>query len=224
VNPRDLSAIERIQLGGRAPGELEHALVALGGGSLWVSEFGPPAVTCWGLRTHRLVRRYELSPRAFPVEITYGEGGAWVPDFEGDELLHSDGATGAMSEIEIGPGPTNPAVGFGSVWVTSTDQGTVWRLDAFTERVARVIPVGDVAYGTTVGAGSVWVTDYCRGTVVRIDPRTNEIVARIETGFIPRWLAFGAGHVWVGVAEEDKFGFLSSPGCQGSRSGATATS
>jgi YVTN family beta-propeller protein len=96
-------------------------------------------------------------------------------------------------------------------------QGTVWRLDPFTEQVQQVIPVGRAPFGLAVGAGSVWVTDYCGGTVVRIDPATNEVVARIETGHIPRWLAVGAGHVWVGVAGKDTFGADSLQRCSGSR-------
>jgi len=182
VSPRSLGAIERIKLAGRAAGELLHALLALGGGSLWVSEVAPSAVTRWSLRTHGLIRRYELAPLEFPVEITFGDGAAWVSLFESDELLRIDAATGTTSRIAVGPGTTNPVLGFGSVWVSSTSQGTVWRIDSFSERVERVIDVSGVPFGLAVGAGSVWVTDYCHGAVARIDPKTNQIVARIEVG------------------------------------------
>ena len=66
-----------------------------------------------------------------------------------------------------------PTHRFGSVWVTSMWQGTVWRLEPFTEQVQQVIPVGRAPFGLAVGAGSVWVTDYCGGTVARIAPETN---------------------------------------------------
>jgi DNA-binding SARP family transcriptional activator/streptogramin lyase len=216
VNPRSLGAIERIRLAGTPPGSLRHALPVLGAGSLWVSEFGPSAVSRWSLRTHRLIRRYELSMLALPVEITFGDGAAWVALHEDGELLRIDAASGSARSIAVGPGPTNPAVGFGSVWVGSTEQGTVWRVDSLTERVQRVIEVGGVPHGLAVGAGSVWVSDYCRGTVVRIDPESNEVVARIETGHIPRWLEFGAGGVWVGVTEADVFEFLPTEQCRSS--------
>ena len=108
-------------------------------------------------------------------------------------------------------------MGFGSVWVTSMQQGTVWRLEPFTGLIQQVIAVGRAPFGLAVGADSVWVTDYCGGTVARIDPETNEVVARIETGHIPRWLAVGAGHAWVGVAGEDTFDATSAfPRCKGS--------
>jgi streptogramin lyase len=132
-----------------------------------------------------LIRRYEPASVALPVEITYGDGAAWVPLFQSDDLLRIDAATGATRRISVGPGPTNPVLGFGSVWVSGTGQGTVWRINTISERVEQVIPVGGGAFGLAVGAGSVWVTDYCRGVVDRIDPKTNEIVARIKTGHIP---------------------------------------
>jgi DNA-binding SARP family transcriptional activator/streptogramin lyase len=210
VDPRSLYAIERIRLADRLPRELVHALPALGAGSLWVSEVAPSAITRWSLRTHRLIRRYQLAPLEFPVEITFGDGAAWVALFEPDELLRIDAVTGATRRISVGPGPTNPVLGFGSVWVTSTEQGTVWRINALSQRVERVIDVGTVAFGVAVGGGSVWVGDYCHGAIARIDPKTNKVVARVETGPFPRWLAFGAGHVWVGVGADDTFDF---PGC-----------
>jgi DNA-binding SARP family transcriptional activator/streptogramin lyase len=210
VSPSSLDALERIRLKGRLPGELLHALPALGGGSLWVSEHGPPAVTRWSLRTHGLVRRYDLGPFDFPVEPTFGAGAAWVALLQSGELLRIDADTGEMSRVSVGPGASNPAVGFGSVWVGSTEDGSVWRVNALSERIERVIGVADATFGIAVGAGSVWVADHCAGAVVRIDPETNEIVARIETGYFARWLAFGEGHIWVGVSAEDRFEL---PGC-----------
>ncbi len=215
VSPRSLGEIEQIRLGGR-PGDLERASVALGGGSLWVSQFAPAAVTRWNLETHLLERRYELGGAAVG-EIIFGERAAWVPLFSASVLLRIDAATGSTTRIPVGAGPTDPVMGFGSVWVTSMQQGTVWRLEPFTGQVQQVIAVGRAPFGLAVGAGSVWVTDYCGGTVARIDPETNEVVARIETGHIPRWLAVGAGHAWVGVAGEDTFDATSAfPRCKGS--------
>jgi streptogramin lyase len=206
VSPSALGAIARISLGA-APGSLLHALPALGAGSLWVSEVEPSAVTRWSLRTHALIRRYELAALEFPVEIVFGDGAAWIALNQSDEILRIDAVTGAATRIGASPGTTSPVLGFGAVWVGSTEEGTVWRIDSVTERVRAAVQVGRVAFAVAVGDGSVWATDYCRGAVVRIDPESNEIVARIETGYFPRWLAFGAGHLWVGVAGTDTFDF-----------------
>ena len=140
----------------------------------------PAAVTRWNLETHLLERRYELGGFG-GGEIMFGERAAWVPLFSASVLLRIDAATGSTTRIPVRSGPTDPVMGFGSVWVTSTQQGTVWRLEPFTGQVQQVIAVGRGPFGLAVGAGSVWVTDSCGGTVARIDPETNEIVARIET-------------------------------------------
>lgn len=215
VSPRSLGAIERIELD-VDPGSLLFAHPALGAGSLWVSQAEPSAVTRWSLRTHRLQRLYELQPLEFPVELAFGHGAMWTALHNSSEVLRIDVATGAASRLTVGPGPTNPVLGFGSLWVSSTGQGTVWRIDPVTERVQGVVEVGDVAFGVAVGAGSVWVGDYCRGAVARIDPRTNTVVARIETGYFPRWLAYGADRVWVGVSADDTFDFACPASSKGS--------
>jgi YVTN family beta-propeller protein len=214
VSPRSLGEVEQLRLAGR-PGDLGYAFGAVGGGSLWLSQFPPTAVTRWNLETHRLERRYQLG--GFGAgEIMFGERAAWVPLFSDSELLRIDAATGSTTRFPVGAGPTDPVLGFGSVWVASLLQGSVWRLEPFTGQVQQVIPVGRAPFGLAVGAGSVWVTDSCDGTVARIDPKTNEVTARIETGHIPRWLAVGAGHVWVGVTDADVFHIRPLQRCKGS--------
>jgi DNA-binding SARP family transcriptional activator/streptogramin lyase len=206
VSPRTLGAITKLDLG-VDPGSFLVAMPALGGGSLWVSEVAPSAITRWSLSTRRLQRRYEFQPLEFPVEPTFGDGALWVALHETHELLRIDAATGATSRVAVGRYPTNPVLGLGSVWVSSTGEGTVWRIHPVTERVEGVIEVGDAAFGIAVGGGSVWVSDYCRRAVARIDPATNAVVARIPIGYFPRWLAFGADRLWVSVSAEDPFDF-----------------
>lgn len=74
------------------------------------------------------------------------------------------------------------ATGFGSVWVSESQDGFILRLDPRTRRVVARIPAGaEVTLAT--GAGSVWAAPRASGTfgrpLLRIDPRTNRVVARI---------------------------------------------
>jgi streptogramin lyase len=206
VSPRSLAAIETIALDAD-PGGLVYALPALAFDSLWVSGAAPSAVTRWSLRTNRVVRRYELQPLELPVELASGEGLMWIALLQSNELLRIDVATGGARRVGVGRGPTNPVLAFGSLWVSSTGQGTLWRIDPVTESVERIIDVGEVAFGVAAGGGSIWVGDYCGGAVLRIDPATNRVVARIETGYHPRWLAFAGGRLWVGVSAVEMFDF-----------------
>lgn len=178
--------------------ELVHAFVAVGGGSLWISQYPSPGVLRWRLRTQRLERRYDVSLAEFPVEVTYAAEAAWVG--VGSDLLRIDGRTGVSRRVPVGPGVSDPAYGFGSIWSGSVYENAVWRVDVQSERTTAIVPVGQVSFGLAVGAGSVWVTNHCDGTVSRIDPDTNSVVATVETGYYPRWLAFGHGFLWVGVS------------------------
>ena len=179
---------------------LLQAWVEVGGGSLWVSEFGPPAVKRWQLPTLQLARTYRLDATEFPLQVGFGGGAAWVALSVENALLRIDAEGGATTEIEVGNVPRDPVFGFGSVWVAMGKDGTVWRIDPRTERASAIVKTGKGPWGIAVGGGSVWVTNHCDGTVARIDPATDEVVATIELGLFPQWLAVAGEHVWVGVA------------------------
>ena len=127
----------------------------------------------------------------------------WVVLGDSRALLKIDDLSGRATTIPAGSRPSGPAVGFGSIWSSSIDEGTLWRFDGVTgERSRPLLDVGRAPFGVATGAGAVWVTNNCDGTVKRIDPATNEVVATIETGHFPKWLAVGQGHVWVVLTAE----------------------
>jgi YVTN family beta-propeller protein len=187
---------------------LTHAFVAIGGGSLWTSEYGPGTVSRYRLRTLQLEQRLPLGSPDFavPVEIIYADAAAWVGLGLWNELLRIDDLTGLTTRIPIGSGPSGLVFGFGSIWTASVVDGAVWRVNPNNERTMAIVRAGRVAFGLAVGAGSVWVTNHCEGSVSRIDPRTNSVVATIETGYFPKWLAIGRGFGWVGVAGSEVAG------------------
>jgi streptogramin lyase len=84
------------------------------------------------------------------VLLTRG-GGVAAPAAATDSLVRIDPATNRVAgRAAAGPGATGVAVGAGAVWVSSRDEGSVWRIDAQTGEV-RKIPgfpePGDVAVG-----------------------------------------------------------------------------
>lgn len=195
IHTETLGAVARVPLAR----DLLHAFVAVGGGSLWISQYPPAEVLRLNLRTLDLERRYALGLYEFPVEITYADGAAWVAT--GADLVRIDGTSGTLRRVAVGPSSSDPAYGFGSMWAGSVDAPAVWRVDTVTGRTVATVATGRVTFGLAAGAGSVWVTNYCDGTVSRIDPADNTVVATIRSGFHPKWLAVGARHVWVGVSD-----------------------
>ena len=187
------------------PRDLAYASVAVGGGSLWVSyNPSPAAVVRYDVLTLRAQRRYPFASGSIqaPFQVTYGLGAAWVPLGFGNAVLRIDGASGVTEEIRVGSTPTDPAVGFDSVWVPMFGDDTVWRIDPLSATASSIVNVGHGPFGVAVGAGSVWVANNCGGTVSRIDPASNEVVATIDTEYFPRSLDVGHGYVWVGVGAE----------------------
>ena len=205
VNERDDEVVqidvERIvtvdRLGVRGAG---LGYVAVGGGSLWLTESAAGALSRWRLPTLELQERYRFESGALPLEVGFGRGSAWVALVHSGELLRIDAASGRSERIRVGDGPGGPpTMGFGSIWTTSTE-GTVWRVDAATGKVRAIVRVGGLPFGVAVGAGAVWVANHDDGTVARIDPATDRVVATIRTGFFPEWLAADDRYVWVGLS------------------------
>ena len=64
-----------------------------------------------------LVRRYSLPYPTTPVEVTFGAGAAWVGLGSANELLRIDSRDGSTRRIPVGDTPSDPHVGFDSVWV-----------------------------------------------------------------------------------------------------------
>jgi YVTN family beta-propeller protein len=95
------------------------------------------------------------------------------------------------------------AFGEDAVWVTSTDRGTVTRVDPHTNLIVETIPVGTSPRFIATGAGAVWTLNQGDGNVSRIDPKTNKVTATIDVG-VPGPggdIAVGEGSVWVTAFE-----------------------
>ncbi len=138
--------------------------------------------------------------------ISAVEGAVWVDNGIGD-IARIDPTRNSVTALIKGPAfVARMAVGNGGVWVTEPqsglgrdESGSLWRIDASRQTVARTIPVGRSPRGVATGAGAVWVANTLDGTISRIDPRTNKVVATIKIGNTPRALAVAYGLVWVTV-------------------------
>jgi YVTN family beta-propeller protein len=85
----------------------------------------------------------------------------------------------------------------GTVWVASSNDGSVTRIDAKSGTPRQVASVGQGAAGVATGFGSVWVTNAATGTVTRIDERTGNTLQPIQAGSGASAVAAGDGSVWV---------------------------
>ena len=122
-------------------------------------------------------------------------------------------SAGTVIDTITVPASGGIAIGAGAVWVASTPQHTVTRIDPSTNAVVASISTGgdlDPFHGPSrlaFGHGTMWVLD---GTVDcscvhRIDPATNTIVATIKLGIptvariAPLGIAVQPDAVWIAV-------------------------
>ena len=149
---------------GRAPAD-----IALGAGSLWVTNDLDGTVSRIDLASNRVVVRIRVGGR--PTGVATGTGAVWVADFAGGKLVRIDPRTNAVTgRTAVGPGPRGVAVGAGGVWVTSELADTVTRVDPATAVVIERLSVGGEPVDVTVGGGFVWTANAADRAVSRIAP------------------------------------------------------
>jgi streptogramin lyase len=199
INPVNNSIQARI----RVPGEPCYG-IGIGKTHAWV-------LTCKGQALARIRPWDNKVDRTLAVHIApHGEGAiavaensVWFVGNEGGHAAQLVRLTGSGSKItNIGADSAVVNAAFGSIWVTSSGEGKIYRVDPARLRVTAKIGVPAEPRFTTVGAGSVWVLSQSNGSVSRIDPRSNKIVATIEAG-VPGAggdIAYGGGRLWVAAA------------------------
>lgn len=89
-----------------------------------------------------------------------------------------------------------------SVWVTSSPENTVTRLDGKTNTIAQVVNVKRPCSGLVFAFGSIWSPSCEDGVVVRLDAQTGMEQAKISVKVADSegGVASGAGSVWVVTA------------------------
>ncbi|MFL6163179.1 MAG: ABC transporter substrate-binding protein [Jatrophihabitantaceae bacterium] len=105
--------------------------------------------------------------------------------------------------VIVGANPSGIAYGAGTVWVTSSTDGSVARVDTSTHRVVETIPVGLMPSAVVVTAHDAWVVNAGDGTVSRINTDTNTVVEKIPVGALPSAIAAGLGGLWVANSGDD---------------------
>lgn len=90
------------------------------------------------------------------------------------------------SFTESAAAPSNIAVGEGAVWVLSTEDETVSRIDPKTKAVTGRLSTRGVPTDIAAGEGAVWVGNAGGGSgnftvsISRIDPTTHAITRTVE--------------------------------------------
>lgn len=104
-----------------------------------------------------------------------------------------------LRKITVGKDSAVVKVGLGAVWVISSGEASVYRVDPLQHKVVAKIPVAASPRFATVAAGSLWVLSQSDGSVARIDPRTNHVIAvlAVQVPGAGGEICAGGGYIWV---------------------------
>ena len=203
----------------KAPGE-GYPQIAVGAGAVWT--INPDAtVTRLDPRTGRRVAT--INAGMMQRTLAAGPEGVWFLSLDRtDSVIGIDPRTNRVGHtIRVGSDfLAGVAVGAGSIWATSPQDGQLWRIEPGS-RLTRTIDVGVGVSFVAFGAGAVWTGNYVDGVVSRVDPRTNRVTARVQVGAV-QTLAAGSGAAWAGVARGTRDGTLPAPTCGQIASGGQA--
>jgi streptogramin lyase len=186
--------------------------VGLGREGIWITLAAQRAVALVDPATKSVIRR--ISVDGSPYNLVEHDGDLWIADFEGNQVLRVDIATGAQSATIPVRDPTGITFGEGSVWATvhvgrrderepiEGNGGQLAKIDPATNRVTALIDVGPRPYWVVTGFGSAWTGNATGGSVSRVDALTNAVT----TIPVPADGAFDidviGSHVWVGIGPQ----------------------
>jgi YVTN family beta-propeller protein len=124
------------------------------------------------------------------------------PAVQGTVLADSVGeltaaGTGVTRSVAL-PGPPDAAVSAdGSVWVASSEENAVYRINPVTAAVVQAIPVGSGPSAMVANGQDIWVANTLNGTVSRINAAVDRVVQTVPVGTEPVGIAAGGGSLWV---------------------------
>jgi YVTN family beta-propeller protein len=180
-------------------------ITAAGSRGVFVGSFAEGEVVAIDPQRLEVTERIRIPGRT-ALFLAAGAGSLWITQPPTD--FHAS-VPSAISRISIlnnrienrfsvprGVLPGQIAFGVGAAWVANVGDGTVWRIDATTNRIRR-IRVGSQPTDVGFGFGSVWVPCLGRNAVWRLDAATGKVQAIIPAGKESLALAVGAGSVWV---------------------------
>ena len=187
--------------------DFEPREIAYGEGALWVCAADRSRLARVDLQTNEVVAEVDLRDLQIPtynyVTLAAGEGAVWLTDQM--NVIQVDPQTNQIvgDPLPAGEEIIVAALGHGTLWTGSHDDGIVSRIDAETHRVVAAIDMGFAVHGLAVSESSAWVLDEHGFAVVRIDSQTNQAQERIPIDFVGANLAAGADSVWVAPAARD---------------------
>lgn len=188
--------IGEIEVGERPSG------IAVGDGSVWVTNAGANTVSQIDLETGAVVTRIAVGRS--PVGIAVAEGSVWVAN-SGDQTItriNADIGQVVGEPIQVGNGPTAIAAVGSVLWVANATDSTIVSVEAQTAEIVHRTGVGAGPIALAADETAVWVVSEDGAALTQLDPVTGAtLAAPIQLAVRPTGVALDAGSAWVTAAD-----------------------
>lgn len=178
---------------------------------------GPSRVWILNCKSQKLTR---IDPRLNKVDLRVpvsiapeGEGSIAVEyksvwfisneDGKSDTLTQINPENGhTRKKIKVGKDSAVVTLGFGSVWITSSGENAVYRVNPGSGRILATIPVAPGPRFTVAYNSWLWVLSQSDGSASRIDPAKNKVdlVVKASVPGAGGDIAGGRGYIWLAAA------------------------
>jgi streptogramin lyase len=199
---------EHNQIQARIPVDQEPCYgIAIGPTRIWVLNCKSQTLTRIDPRSNQIDLRV---PVAIAPEgegsIAVGYNSVWFisnEDGHSSTLVQIDPVHGnTRKKIKVGKDSAVVTLGFGSVWVTSSGENAIYRVNPRNGRVMATIAVAAAPRFTTAYNNFLWVLSQSDGSASRIDPAKNKVdwVANARVPGAGGDICGGRGFIWVAAA------------------------
>jgi len=166
------------------------------------AEAGPLSGGSAGTRRNRARRLAPLAAIIIAAAVAVPAALIARPAVQGPALSDSVGelaaaGSGLARSVALPGSPDAAVAADGSVWVASSEENAVYRINPATAAVVAAIPVGSGPTAVAADGQDIWVVNALDGTVSRINAAVGRVVQTIPVGTEPTAIAVGAGSVWV---------------------------
>jgi streptogramin lyase len=209
------------------PNRAETDFIARGDGVLWTADARNDLL--YQLDPETLEPQDSFPTGDYPRDILVTEELVWVANRESDDLTRLDLATGATTQVPIGPtaGPDYPRRLVGDddrMWAAFRDSGRVQAFDIATGAEASApVFLGGEPHGMATEGGFLWVANTEGNSLQRIDLNAPDR-APIESPVClqPRDVRVVFDAVWVSCGGDESGGELVKLNEQGEERGSVA--
>jgi streptogramin lyase len=191
--------------------------MVLASGRLWVADMVDNAVDEVDVPRLDLVRSVPV-PKG-PSSLAVLGRDLWVTSVVAGDLTPIDLRSGrAGPPVSVAAGAVRVAAGFGSLWVTGTQNilTEVVPTRGSSAPTQHQVSVGLGPIGVATGGGAVWVANAQGATVSQVDPANLQVEATLHSvGADPLSIAVAGDRVFVGSGTEQEVRVVSpAPGSQ----------